>query len=62
MDMFVDENQIARYLYQRLIEDGYVPGTDEILDLAEYVMDFLMDIADMQGIEVEVTELEEDED
>lgn len=55
-EIFIDEAQIAKYLYERLIQNGYAPAADEVLDLAEYVFDFLMDMADMQEINVEESE------
>jgi hypothetical protein len=57
--VFIDEAQIGKYLYSRLVEDGYVPAADEVLDIAEYVFDFLMEMSYIQAVDSD--ELEEDE-
>jgi hypothetical protein len=60
-EIFIDEAQIAKYLYSRLVQDGYAPAADEVLDLAEYVFDFLIEMSYIQGIEMEVEEIEEED-
>ena len=48
--VWINESDIARYLFHRLIEDGYVPETDELLDISEYVFDFLMDMSYIEAV------------
>lgn len=64
-EFWIDESQIAKYLYNRLIEDGYAPAADEILDIAEYVFDFLMEASYIQQASVDLDDddydFEEDE-
>lgn len=41
------ERDIAKYVYAELIQYGYVPSTDEVLDLAEIMFNFLIDLGVM---------------
>jgi hypothetical protein len=41
--VFISEGEIAKYMYNRLIESGYVPETDKVLELAEIMFDYLID-------------------
>jgi hypothetical protein len=56
--VWIQDTDIANYLFHRLVEDGYAPEEDELLDLAEYVFDFLMD---MSYIESFINETGEEE-
>jgi hypothetical protein len=38
----VNYDDIAQYLFEALVEDGYAPGEDELLDFADIVMDLLL--------------------
>lgn len=58
-NVFIDEAQIAKYLYGRLVEDGYAPTADEVLDIAEYVFDFLMEMSYIQMVDTDKLEEEE---
>lgn len=39
----ITEEMIADYVYKSLINRGYAPTSDEILDLAEIFIDFLFE-------------------
>lgn len=41
--VYIEEEDITKYLYMRLIDMGYVPSTDEILDISEIMFDFLLE-------------------
>lgn len=41
--VLIDEGDIAEYVYGRLLEKGYTVTSDEILDLAEIMFDYLVD-------------------
>lgn len=41
--IIISSEEIADYLYKKLVEDGYAPSSDEILDLADYVFEFFID-------------------
>lgn len=49
------ERDIAKYIYAELIQYGYVPAADEVLDLAEIMFNFLIDLGVMsdEGFEDE---------
>lgn len=53
-----DETAIAKYLYNRLIQDGYVPTADEAFTIAEYVFDYLIEIGAMDTDSIELEEEE----
>lgn len=45
VDVYVSEEDIAKFVWDRLLAKGYVPQSDEILDLAEIFFDYLLDKA-----------------
>lgn len=42
--VFISTSQVADFIYPRLLELGYAPTSDEILDLADIVFDFLLNV------------------
>jgi hypothetical protein len=54
-ELYVSDTEIAEYIWDKLLAKGYVPESDEVLDLAEIMFDFLID----KGIVSDVTEEEE---
>jgi hypothetical protein len=48
-ELFVDEEELATYLFKGLIELGYLPTEDELEDIAALVFDYL----DELGMEME---------
>lgn len=42
------ESDIAKYLFMHLIKYGYVPSSDEVLDIAEIFFNFLVDLGVME--------------
>jgi hypothetical protein len=47
----IDENDVAQFLYPKLVELGYAVSSDEILDVATLVIDFLIHIEAFDGID-----------
>lgn len=43
-NIYVSETEIAEYIWDKLLAKGYVPESDELLDLAEIMFDFLVDV------------------
>lgn len=42
----VDEGKIANRLHMELVKLGYVPSSDEILDIAAIVFDYLVELTE----------------
>lgn len=40
-EVFVDEDELATYLFKGLIELGYIPQEDELEDIVTLVFDYL---------------------
>ncbi|TYR75553.1 YozD family protein [Rossellomorea vietnamensis] len=40
-DIYIDTDEIERYLYKSLISKGFVPGDVELKEIADSVFDFL---------------------
>lgn len=53
-EVYIDGEEIAEFLFKRLVALGYAPNADELFDLSDIVFDFLIH----KGI---VEELEEEE-
>jgi hypothetical protein len=50
----IKESEIADYLFEHLIELGYVPEEEELDDLAMLVFDFLVSLGAMDEDEIEM--------
>lgn len=55
----ISYDDVGDVIYRRLIQSGYSPTTDEVLDIADIVMDFLIQFA--QTADIPTTILEDDE-
>lgn len=53
---------VAQHLFESLIDDGYAPGEDEILDLTDIVMDLILHFHLMTGGQIDMLVSEESED
>jgi hypothetical protein len=42
MELYLSETKIADFIYSELIRKAYVPSSDEVLDLAEIVFDYII--------------------
>lgn len=42
-EVVIDTEEMAEYIYERLIERGYVPKREEVEELADIFFDFLLD-------------------
>lgn len=51
-EIFVDEDELATYLFKGLIELGYLPSEDELDDIAMLVFEYLEE----KGMEMEEKE------
>ena len=60
-DFIISEEGIAEYIFAALIEYGYVPESDEILDLAEIIFEYVIQLLDLIGFTGETIELEDEE-
>lgn len=50
--LLLNYDHVAEYVYANLIDLGYVPTEDEVLDLADILYDFVLMLLPMFGIEV----------
>lgn len=57
----VSEQSIAEYVYTQLLEYGYAPESDEVLDIAEIVFDFLLGLNIFEVIAVDMNDGEEED-
>lgn len=60
--LYFGEEDIARYVYTRLLEYGYAPDSDEVEDIAEIFFDFLLDNDVFEVVAIREDELGEEED
>lgn len=58
-DFYISEAEIGEILYSELIDLGYVPESDEILDLAEIVFEMFVTLLMSLGTQVALGEDEE---
>lgn len=49
-------DDVAQYLFEALTGEGYVPETDELLDLTEIVIDLILTISLTTGLNVFILE------
>lgn len=49
--LWISEVSIAKYLHTGLLAKGYVPDSDEILDIAEIMFDYLIDCQVFEYVE-----------
>jgi hypothetical protein len=57
----VNYDDIAQYLFEALVGEGYAPGEDEILDFTDIVMDLLLYVHLATGGTAEIMEVMEDD-
>lgn len=55
----IDENDLRDYIHTELLEEGYVPGEEEIDFLTEIVFDYILMTFVELGFEVQYREGEE---
>lgn len=58
--LHLDYNDVANYVYNNLIDLGYVPTEDEVLDVADIMYDFTLQFANLMGIPMVIEEIEEE--
>jgi hypothetical protein len=58
----LDYDDVATRLFESLVDLGYAPGEDELLDLADVVMDIYIDLHIQMGGTVDVVIIEDDEE
>ena len=56
--LHLDYNDVANYVYNNLIDLGYVPTEDEVLDVADIMYDFTLQFANLMGIPMIIEEIE----
>lgn len=49
-------DDVAQYLFEALTGEGYVPETDELLDLTDIVVDLILTISMTTGLNVFILE------
>jgi hypothetical protein len=59
-DVIFTYDEVAQHLFESLVEMGYAPAEDEILDITDIVMDLILHFHLMMGGEVEMMVIEED--
>lgn len=42
INVFIDTEEIAEFFYQELIRRGFVPGEDEVRELADITFEYLV--------------------
>jgi hypothetical protein len=57
----LDFETVCEYVFERLTERGYVPESDELLDVADIVMDFTLSLHIAMGGEI-ITVIEDLDD
>jgi hypothetical protein len=60
-DFYINYDDIADYLFEELTELGYAPGTDELLDLTDIVMDYILLVLTNGGVALYVENEGEDD-
>lgn len=60
--LMLNYNDVAEYVYVNLIDLGYVPTEDEVLDIADILYDFMLMLLPMFGIEVHIFDEEDIEE
>lgn len=62
-DLKLSYDELANHIFTSLINLAYVPGEDEVLDIADIVFEFIFDMLIDAGIELHaISELEEGEE
>lgn len=56
----LDYDDVAEYVYENLIDLGYTPDSDEVLDIADMMFDFIIMMFSSNGAQVVI--MTEDED
>lgn len=59
-EFVLDTNKVMERLYNELVELGYAPTSDEVLDLGELVVDLIIEAVETMGVPVEIMEDDED--
>jgi hypothetical protein len=60
-DMALNYEDLAEYIYEQLIDLGYAPDSDEVLDIADFMMDFIIMLLSSGGVELYIMTEGEDE-
>lgn len=56
---YLNYNDVADHIFQRLLDLGYVPESDEVLDLSDIIFEFLVTFIAATGAEMQFIEYEE---
>lgn len=56
----LDYNNLAEYMFSSLVELGYAPDGDEVLDITDIVYDFAIQLVASFGIPVVVIDEQEE--
>jgi KaiC/GvpD/RAD55 family RecA-like ATPase len=56
IEVVIDTEELAEFIYEQLLRRGYVPGDDEVEEVADIVFDYLL----TKQVVEEVWEDEED--
>jgi KaiC/GvpD/RAD55 family RecA-like ATPase len=56
IEVVIDTEELAEFIYEQLLNRGYVPGDDEVEEVADIVFDYLL----TKKVVEEVWEDEED--
>lgn len=59
-DFLLTYDDVALHLFESLVDDGYAPSEDELLDLTDIVMDLIMHVHLMTGGTVDLLVSDED--
>lgn len=55
----LDYDDLAEYMFSSLVELGYAPEGDEVLDITDIVYDFAIQLVASFGIEIVIMEEED---
>lgn len=61
-DLVLDYDDVTEYMHDELLKKGYVPSSDELLDLGDIVFDLITQVLVHGGAEVHVMEKEVEDD
>jgi hypothetical protein len=55
-DFQLNYDDLAEHIYTELIDLGYAPEGDEVLDIADFMMDFILNLFANAGVEMYMLE------
>lgn len=61
-DMMLSYDDVADYVFEGLVDLGYVPESDEVLDIADLFFDFILQFMANSGVQVLLMVEDEEED